>query len=183
VIEGARRVVKPRRFKIKLSIGGRVWRSVDVEVAADEGSAGAGVDVLRGASLEHFGPPSPTELTGIVLDYQVAQKLHACTDPHDPPALLNDRVRDLIDLTLVREAFYVAGDLATLRVACEDLFRSRAAEAITLDLPPRPWPPLVPAHDHWRTDFDRLANDVGIVATIDAVVADLNSWVTRISSA
>jgi len=47
VIERARRVVKPRRFKIKLLINGQTWRSIYVEVSPDEGGAGAGFDLVR----------------------------------------------------------------------------------------------------------------------------------------
>ncbi|WP_129664470.1 nucleotidyl transferase AbiEii/AbiGii toxin family protein [Phytoactinopolyspora endophytica] len=73
IIDGANRVVKPRRFKVKLLLRGTVWRSVEVEVAPDEGNAGEGVEILAAPILNHFGLPSPTAFAGIVLDYQVAQ--------------------------------------------------------------------------------------------------------------
>lgn len=74
-IEGARRVVEPRRFEVKLLVDGRVWRSVDVEVAADERGAGARVDLFAGPLLGHFGLPSPVELAGIVFDYRAEGRL------------------------------------------------------------------------------------------------------------
>ena len=37
-------------------------------------------------------------LAGIAMSYQIAQKVHACTDPHDPPAFVNNRARDVVDL-------------------------------------------------------------------------------------
>jgi len=37
-----------------------------------------------------FGITTPDHLFGIAMAYQVAQKLHAATDPDDPPEFLND---------------------------------------------------------------------------------------------
>jgi len=181
-IEGARRVVKPRRLKLKLLINGQTWRSIDVEVAADEGSAGANVELFAGPPLGHFGLPSPVEFAGIVFDYQVAQKLHACTDPHEPPDQVNDRARDLIDLLLIRDAFYGDGtNLTALRVACVDVFAARARDAQSLGLPARAWPPMLRAPDHWRTDFAAANPDPNL--TLDAAVELVTSWIEQIDAA
>lgn len=153
-IDGAIRTVKPRRFSIKLLVSGQVWRSIDVELAPDEGLAGAHVATVPSTPLGHFGLPTPAEFAGIVFDYQVAQKLHACSDPHQPPELVNDRARDVVDLILVRDALYDNNaDTAKLRAACVDLFSSRAAEAAVLGRRARQWPPAVIPHEHWHTDF------------------------------
>jgi len=181
-IEGARRVVKPRRFKVKLLINGQTWRSIDVEVAADEGNAGAQVELFAGPPLGHFGLPSPIEFAGIVFDYQVAQKLHACTDPHEPPDHINDRARDLVDLMLIRDAFYRDDtDLVALNDACLDLFAARAADAEALGLAVRTWPPHVHAHDHWRTDFAAAAGDRDL--TLTDAVDQINEWIRAIDAA
>ena len=37
--------------------------------------------------------------------FQIAQKLHAVTDPHEPPDLINDRARDVVDLLLLRDLY------------------------------------------------------------------------------
>jgi hypothetical protein len=97
-IETPSRVVKPRRFDVRLSHRGKVWRRIQVEIAPGEGSAASENDVLPAPRLSHFGLPSPDHLLGIALRYQIAQKLHACTDPHDPPTTRNDRARDVVDL-------------------------------------------------------------------------------------
>lgn len=157
-IERARRVIKPCRFKVKLLVNGQTWRSIDVEASADEGSAGSQVDLFASPPLGYFGLPSPVEFAGIVFDYQVAQKLHACTDPHELPDQLNERARDLVDLLLIRDTFYRDDtDLSALRAAYVDLFAARAGDAQTLDLETRAWPPTVQAHDHWQTDFGSAA--------------------------
>jgi hypothetical protein len=122
--------VWPRRFRVKLLLRGAVWRSIDVEVSADEGRAGERVERVPAPRLDHFGLPSPVEFAGIVLDYQVAQKLHACTEPHDPPHAVNDRVRDVTDIHLLRRELYSSRqDLAEFRTACVDVFAARIRES------------------------------------------------------
>jgi hypothetical protein len=153
-IVGARRVVKPFRFKIKWLVNGQPWRTVDVEAAAAEGDSDVGVEVFAAPPLGHFGLPSAVDIAGIMFDYQVAQKLHAGTDPHNPPSQRNDRSRDLVDLLLIRDAFYTDGaDLRPLRTACVDIFTTRATDARALGLTERSWPPQATPHEHWATDF------------------------------
>lgn len=183
-IESARRVVKPRRFKLQMSIKGKAWRSVDVEVAPSEGRMDEAVEAIPAPPLGHFGLPSPAELAGIALDYQVAQKLHASTDPHQPPDAANLRARDLVDLLLLRDAFYRdADDVRGLRAACADLFASRYAEAEQLQLEPRPWPPQVVAYTHWHSDYASATEEVGIDLTLDDAAEQLNEWIAAIDAA
>lgn len=167
---------------MKLLINGQTWRIINVETAADEGALGTRVELFQGSPLGHFGLPSPVELAGIALDYQVAQKVHACTDPHEPPDQPNDRARDLVDLHLIRKALYSERtSLAATRAACVDLFSARADDARALGFEPRPWPPKVQAHDHWRTDFASAAGDRGL--DLDATVDQVNDWIRRIDAA
>jgi len=183
-IENARRVVKPRRFKLQMSIKGKPWRSVDIEVAPSEGRMDESVEAIPAPPLGHFGLPSPGELAGIALDYQVAQKLHASTDPHQPPDAANLRARDLVDLLLLRDAFYRdPGDLRSLREACTDLFAARYAEAEQLQLGPRPWPPQVVAYPHWHSDYASATEEVGIDLTLDDAAEQLNEWIAVIDVA
>lgn len=184
VIEGARTRTKPRRFDIQLLIRGKVWRRIQVEVAPDEGGAGGAVDALRALPLDHFGLPSARKLAGIALDYQVAQKLHACTDPHDPPDLINDRARDVIDLVLLRQTFYPEGaDLSKLAAACLDVFQTRAREAEALGGPSRSWPPQVVAYAHWERDYLRPASQADIELSLHDAIEHINSWIGNIAIA
>lgn len=183
-IENVRRVVKPRRFKLQMSIKGKPWRSVDVEVAPSEGRMNEAVEAVPAPPLGHFGLPSPAELAGIAVDYQVAQKLHGSTDPHQPPDAANLRARDLVDLLLLRAVFYPdSGDLRSLREACADLFAARYAEAEQLQLEPRPWPPQVVAYSHWHSDYASAAAEVGIDITLDDAAEQLNEWIAAIDEA
>jgi hypothetical protein len=183
-IVGARRVVKPFRFKVKLLVNGQPWRTIDVETAAAEGHSDANVEVFAAPSLGHFGLPSAADMAGIMFDYQVAQKLHAGTDPHKPPGQRNERSRDLVDLLLIRDAFYADDpDLVALRSACVDIFEARAADARELGIAVRTWPPQATAHDHWVTDFATAAVAANVSPSLATAVEEVNAWIKRIDAA
>ena len=163
-----------------LQIRGRTWRRISVEVSADEGLVGARVERFPAPSLKHFGLTGPKTAAGIVVDYQVAQKLHACTDPHTSEHP-NDRVRDVIDLHLLKSAFYDQQELESLAHACRDLFAAREEDAIrTGEVPPRSWPPTIIAYPHWQVDHAVYANAVGLKMTLHEEVEMLNFWIEKI---
>ena len=185
VIEAGGKVIKPRRFWVKLAIKGKVWRSIKVEIAGDEAGAANEHDVLSAVHLDHFGLPTPEQLLGIAVRFQIAQKLHACTDPHQPPTEPNDRARDVADLLLLRELVRLEGQLASADIgaACAALFRARADEATSLGRSPRPWPPVVIAHPHWQVDYDRIATEAGVSHALADAVTELNDWIAELDKA
>lgn len=186
IIDTPVRVVKPRRFDVRLSLRGKVWRRIQVEIAPAEGSATLEHDVIPAPPLDHFGLPSPDRLLGIALRYQIAQKLHACSDPHDPPVTRNDRARDVVDLLALRDLAALEGavTLLDLRSACADVFTARACDAQALGRTIRQWPCSVVAHTQWKQDFAAAAAAIGRSdLTMEVAVADLNSWVAAIEAA
>ncbi|WP_108491486.1 hypothetical protein [Promicromonospora sp. AC04] len=84
-IETPARVAKPRRFDVRLSIRGKIWRKLQVEIAPEEGSAALENDVLPAPPLDHFGLPSPDGLLGIALRYQIAQNCMRAPIPTTHP--------------------------------------------------------------------------------------------------
>lgn len=179
------KVLRPRRFHLKLLIRGEVWRRIKVEVSPDEAGAGDHYEELAPARLHYFGLPTPDRLLGIAVQFQVAQKVHAVTDPHDPPDVLNERARDLPDLLLLKRLIDLEG-LPTnddLRVACEAVFESRAAEAEQLGTEPRRWPPAVVPHSGWETDYVAAADEAGITLSLADAVDEVNMWIQEIARA
>lgn len=177
--------IKPRRFYVRVSLRGDVWRKVKIEISPDEAGAAGEHDVLRAPSLEHFGLETPGQLLGIAMRFQVAQKIHACTDPHLPPDQKNERARDAVDLFLLRALVDAEGtpSLAELRQACEGIFRARAEEAQRAGRPTRQWPPTAEAHPHWATDYANAARKAGVTLTLQEAVAELNRWIADIDAA
>jgi len=184
-IEVPHRLVNPRRFDVIVLVKGVTWRRIQVEIAPDEGGAGAEPDRIASPSLAGFGLPTPDGLASLSMRYQIAQKIHACTDPHDPPVSVNDRPRDVVDLLLLRDLVAATGSptLAEIRYAIEDVFVSRAHEAQMTGGSPRAWPTTVTAHEHWGPSFGRAAESAGLSISLADAVAQVNAWLERVDQA
>lgn len=117
--------------------------------------------------------------------FQIAQKLHAVSDPHEPPNAINDRARDVIDLILLRDLAATTGSptLTEVRAAATAVFAARANEAAQLRLPIRVWPPTVFGYPQWADDFTRAAASGGVGLLLQEAVADVNAWIKQIEVA
>lgn len=179
VVNVPSRIIQPRRFDIILELRGVTWRRIQFEVSPDEAGIGEVHETIEPPPLSGFGLPNPDALVGIAMRFQIAQKLHAVSDPHEPPESINDRARDVVDLLLLRDLAATTGSptLAEIREAGVSLFEARAAEVEELGRPTRLWPPTVAAHSHWGDDYTRAAASGGIELTIDTAVAELNAWI------
>lgn len=179
------RVVKPRRFDIYLELRGATWRRIQFEISPDEAGIGQEFEAIKAPPLAAFGVPDPDVLAGIAMRHQIAQKLHALTDPHDPPTSINNRPRDVVDLVLLRDLVTdsVEPTLEAIREAGIAVFNARAAEARQLGLAPRFWPPTVVGHPHWDVDYARAAESAGLRLSLTEAVVAVNEWVSVIDSA
>ncbi|MFH2007191.1 MAG: nucleotidyl transferase AbiEii/AbiGii toxin family protein [bacterium] len=177
------RAIHPVRFDLRLQLRGRTWRRIPLEVSAEEGRAGECADFVQAPSLAHFGLTVLPTTAGIVADYQVAQKLHACTEEHTE-GRPNDRARDVVDLLLLNKAFYEdSNDQAGLAAACRDVFQCRAQGAgPSSESPPRQWPPIVHAYAHWRADYERYAAEVQLGRSLEDAVRQLNHWIAELDA-
>ncbi len=182
VVDVPTRVLKPRRFDIFLELRGVTWRRVQFEISPDEAGIGAEGEPFQSPSLVGFGLPDPDHLVGITLRHQIAQKFHAVTDPHDPPASINDRARDVVDLLLLRDLVNSTGVPSDHEIAdaVQAVFRARAREASQLGYEPRRWPTPVVSHPHWARDYDRAASSAGLDVPLDEAVAQVNAWAARL---
>lgn len=184
-IEVPHRVLRPRRFDIKVALNGVTWRRVQVEVSPNEGSAGAAPEDIPAPSLAGFGLPSPGNLTSLPVAYQIAQKIHACTDPHAPLTLVNDRARDVVDLLLLRDLVDTTQHptLGEVRAAVNDVFAARAVEVAAVGATPRTWPARSIAHSHWGSSFASAADSAGLTVSLAGAVGRLNDWLDLIEHA
>lgn len=185
VIDVPTKIVKPRRFDIVLDLRGVTWRRIQFEVSPDEAGIGDEQESIDPPPLSGFGLPDPDVLVGIAMRFQIAQKLHAVSDPHEPPGSINDRARDVVDLLLLRDLALATGSPtpAQLREAGVAVFEARATEAAELGRPTRAWPPTVVAHGHWGDDFARAATSGGLESSLAAAVVDVNAWISEIDRA
>lgn len=164
---------KAMRVRLRLSYKGRTWGSVQLEMAPVEGRMGLELDCVKAISLDPLQIPLPEAAHCVSLRYQVAQKLHACTEVFDE-GRENDRFRDVMDILLVEDLLYDVG-LAHVREACVDIFTVRARHT---------WPPTVNVYDSWRVPFTELARQNGFTPeNIDEAAAALTSLIAAIDSA
>jgi Nucleotidyl transferase AbiEii toxin, Type IV TA system len=143
-----------QRLDIKLSYRGRSWGTVQLEVAAAEGEAGREIDRVPGMPLDALGIDSPVDVPCVSIRYQIAQKLHACTEV-PPGGRQNDRFRDLIDLLLLEELVEV-DEWPAVRDACEEIFRLRAKHS---------WPPFITVFETWPDPYRALAEELAFPLT------------------
>jgi hypothetical protein len=177
----APRVVKPYRFAVLLTLRGKTWRRVQVEVSFPEGQVGSATTPVPAPGIGFFGLKTPDEIVGIAMDYQIAQKAHAATDPDAPPDIINDRVRDIIDLVLIREILYADDPTPpALRAACLDVFAARAEEARSIGTVPRHWPPVFVANAAWNEAYPDLAKSVDMPYRLSEAMAIVQTWIDAI---
>ena len=182
VVHVPTKIIKPRRFDIIIEFRGVTWRRIQFEVSSDESGIGQDSEAIEPPSLSGFGLPNPDTLVGIAMRFQIAQKIHAVSDPHKPPEAINVRARDVVDLLMLRDLAAETGSptLAEIRAAGAALFQARAEEAQQLGLPARTWPPAVTGHSHWGHDYKRAADSASIDFSLDAAVAQINDWIAEV---
>lgn len=128
--------MKPRRFDVKLSYRGSAFATVPVELSPAEGSSGGEHDAVMTQEYSTIGLEPQGPVHCLSLRYQIAQKIHACTDPLDG-VRANDRARDLVDLQLLA-VLLDGGQLGRVRQACVEIFEGRQRQEWTPEV--RVWP-------------------------------------------
>lgn len=149
------------RFAVKLQYAGRGWATLRVEVSPPEGRAHE-PELVPALTVSEFGLTGPVEVTCLSLRYQIAQKIHACTERFEGRE--NERVHDLIDLLLMEE---LIEDDARLKEACVEVFELRATHA---------WPPMLTVEPSWGEVY------VGLAAEIDFPITEVGEAATGVQA-
>jgi Nucleotidyl transferase AbiEii toxin, Type IV TA system len=133
------------RFDVKLTYESRNWATLRVEVSPPEGQAHE-PESVPALSMSEFGLVGPAEVTCLSLRFQIAQKIHACTERF--PDRENERVHDLIDLQLMEE---LIEDPGRVNEACIEIFHLRGTH---------PWPPTLTIEPTWPDTYRQLATEL-----------------------
>ena len=152
-------LVKPRRFDVKLDYLGKPFATVPVELSQAEGRTGDEHDQITVDEYNTIGLAPRGPVHCLSLRYQIAQKIHACTDPLDG-IRDNDRARDLVDLQLLT-LIVDDGQLAPIRTACIEIFTGRQRHA---------WPPEVRVWPAWPTIYATAANTLGAAEWLGTLI-------------
>ncbi|MDN5856359.1 MAG: nucleotidyl transferase AbiEii/AbiGii toxin family protein [Actinomycetia bacterium] len=157
-------------FEVKLDYRGRPWCTVKFELGhnelgdADEPDHRLAADLAE--LLTEVGLDAPRPVPVMRVDHQIAQKLHAVSEPGI------ERARDLVDLQILDKVEEL--DLRQIRATCVRLFDYRRQRA---------WPPVIEMGKGWRTLYATAAEDIDVVSDAVAAVAWVNAFVERIEEA
>lgn len=160
---------RPWRVPLQIRYEGREFGSIALEVAIDDAGA-EHHDLIEpdGIELAAFAIDPPQLVPCLDVPNQIAQKLHACTEPLPDG---NERVRDVIDIWLL-EALLDSDDMAALKAACLSTFRRRQKHA---------WPPVAAPSPGWARDYSLLVAEYpDAPADAAAAVEYVNDLVRRI---
>ncbi len=135
----------PERCQVKLLYRGRPFYSLPFELGYAEAGSFRFVERLpSGIDLDRVQLGPTGEVTVLNVHYQIAQKLHACTEiPNEGE---NPRVHDLYDILLI-VGLAESDGLHHTRAACDDTFTHRNRHK---------FPPPLPLWDSWPTVWAAL---------------------------
>ncbi len=157
-------------YTVKLLFHGRPFGTVAVELGYDELEATTSEPIERALAPEvvglfsELGIGTPEPIPVLPLHHQIAQKLHACTEPG------NERAHDLVDLQLMAP---LADDKLT-GATTRRLFTFRRQH---------PWPALVTPRPTWTSLYTDAAEALDVLADLDAAVDWTNQYIARINDA
>lgn len=136
------------RLRIRLAYKGRSWQTILLEVMPADGAWAGELETVPAIDISDFGLQGPDLIPCISIRYQIAQKVHACTEQFDEQHT-NNRSRDLMDLLLLRS---LVTDLSAVREACIHTFEIRDKHA---------WPAVLVIPDHWTDQYAQEAREFG----------------------
>jgi hypothetical protein len=154
-------------YVVKLLFHGQPFGTVAVELGYDELGATTNEPVERALAPEvgdlfgELGLNAPSPVAVLPLHHQIAQKLHACTEPG------NERAHDLVDLQLMAP---LTEDARVAKTVAR-LFAFRQQHG---------WPATVIAGPRWSSLYTDAAEGLDVVADLDGAVAWANDYIARL---
>jgi hypothetical protein len=158
------------RVDVAITYRGRGFQTIQIDLGpADEPTVDLVAPRIRGVA--ELGIPVTSPVRCITLDIQVAQKLHACTNPRVVEG--ENRARDILDVVFLDMLGQL--DPKAVQSACIRVFEQRAEHA---------WPPSIDIPPAWRVELASLAAEQALpFATGDEVVAAFMNIYERIVGA
>lgn len=154
-------------FDVKLDYLKGAWCTVVFELGHNEIGDADEPEMVYPAEanrmLETMGFPDLEPIPLMPLHHQIAQKLHAVSEPSSM------RAHDLIDLQLMVDDGDV--DYHLTKQTCEKLFAYRKMQ---------PWPPMIQMADTWGPLYDEQAKNLAVLPTVDEAVFWANALIRMI---
>ncbi len=159
------------RFRMESALAGSPFEVLQVDVTIAPPGAWEVEIGQRPGLLAELGL-GPVEVALVPLERQIAEKLHAYSRKYGEKGRASTRVRDLIDLVLIRRLERIDGQ--KLRAAIELTFATRKTHAVPLNVPA---PPAA-----WRVSFRQGSARVGIGSDVDEAHDLVASWLEPVLS-
>lgn len=157
-------------YDVKLDYMGKPWQTVRVEVGHNEIGDADDYELFLptdlGDAFEQLGFPRPRPLRVMRLAYQVAQKLHAVSEPG------SERAHDLIDLQLM--ALRSSLDFGEIHEKCIRLFAYRKRQT---------WPPVITQGINWDTAYTNALRTIQDASELFPTVSEAVIWVNNLIAA
>jgi hypothetical protein len=157
-----------QRVRVKIAFRSKPFMTAVVEVAPVE--AGEESEHLPAHDLSTVGLDGPEVIPVLAVPWQIAQKLHAVTEPPLRAGGENARYWDLIDLQLLQALG--EENLADVREACLQTFAVRRQQA---------WPPRITIYPDWAERYTAMATRLGMPTTgVSEATLAIHDFIRRI---
>lgn len=159
------------RIRVKVAFRTKPFMTLVVEVAPVE-AGGDEIEEIAAHDLSTIGLDGPDIIPVLAVRWQIAQKLHAVTEPPLRPAGENPRYWDLIDLQLLQA---LAGEnLAPVKEACQRIFAARGQQS---------WPPHITTYPDWSDRYTTMASGLDMPITdLDEAVEVVHALIDAIDT-
>ena len=156
-------------FSIKLAYNQKPWMTVSLEVGFDEIGDADNPDFVipedANRLLLSLGFPKLGPVPVMALEYQIAQKLHALSEPN------STRVHDLIDLQLLENVY--DEDYSLLKSTCMRLFAYRKMQS---------WPPVIVQGKSWSEMYINQRPSKDLIPNVEEAVGWVNQFIQKIDN-
>jgi hypothetical protein len=161
-----------RRVHVKVAFRSKPFMTMVVEIAPPDAGDEA-MEALTGHNLSTIGLEGPGTIPVLAVPWQVAQKLHAVTEPPLRDGAPNRRYWDLVDLQLLQSL--TVGRLSQVKDACVLTFAARKQHS---------WPPRITVYPEWAELYEAMATDLGMPITdVSDAVEVVHGFIDQIDSA
>lgn len=160
-----------RRIRVKVAFRTKPFMTLVVEVAPVE-AGGDEIEEIAAHDLSTIGLDGPDVIPVLAVRWQIAQKLHAVTEPPLRPGGENPRYWDLIDLQLLQAL--TGENLAAVKDACQRIFVARGQQ---------PWPPHITTYPDWADRYAAMASSLDMPITdLDGAVEVVHALIHAIDT-
>jgi hypothetical protein len=160
-----------QRVRIKVAFRTKPFMTIVAEIAPVE-AGGDEIEEIPAHDLTTIGLDGPEIIPVLATHWQIAQKLHAITEPPLRPGGENPRYWDLIDLQILEA---LAGEkLAPVKDACTRTFAARRQQ---------PWPPRITIYPDWPNRYAAMATSLDMPITdVNQAVETIHAFIRRIDA-